>query len=1256
MPPLLAQTASTGSLSGTVTDPSGAVVPNVTVTLTSTDTGAVRNSVTGADGAYRFGLLPPGNYKVKFSATGFKPVELPGIVVQVTESPVLNRALEVGAQTEQVTVEANVEAIQTTSSALGTVVASKTATDLPLTTRNYTNLIGLSAGANASVNNASGFGKGGVDTAVNGAMTQDNNYMMDGVAMTTQQGGSVVQGFYSGMAIPNPDTLQEFKIQTSNYDAGYGRNPGANVNVVTKSGTNELHGTGFEFFRNTDLNATDFFRNRACADPRNALACAGGVKQVLNQNQFGGTIGGPIKKDKLFVFGAYQQTWQKNGAAAQGFSSGITLQPIPGIDRGTTGFGAGVDGLGDDAAAANFRKALGAAFCGTKTNPGGAGPTQPGGLGLQVDCAGASISPYAMRYLQSKLPGGGYYIPGSGGSAPLGGVAYSIPAYDKEYQGMLNLDYAINSRHTISSKYFRSYEDQQIPFLSGAAGSALPGNPGVTTYGYQNGIEKLTSILSNNLVNELRGSILRGVNDQTQDPDLPYLSANNIYPTCTSSVGSNLACAPPGHGLLGGDSPMPPQISILGQFLAFGGTNNVHHHQTTIGFGDQISWTKGKHTMRFGGEWEATRWTWVGSWLSHGIMQFQTFNDFLVGLPGACGPAVLPNASNPLGCNGSANSNVLNTSNFDVVSGPSGIVHGYRMKNGSAFFQDDFKVSQRLTLNLGLRWEYDGNLSDKYGNAVNLWPSEMLKVPVPSTSQTPTPGIPLFPVGGTYAGWVVPSNYTGPMFPGILKNDKTIATQSSVPLDDFSPRVGFAWQPTKSNRLVFRGGMGFFYNRIDGNLLVHSIEQSPPYAPTLDQPAQTNQFSSLAAPFEQYTLGQFPQRWVNFNGATSFTQSSNITEAAEAPVIKTPLIYSWNFNLQYEFLPKWVLELGYVGSHGIHQAENLHLLNEPGLASVSNPINGVTTNTTQNASLRVPYLGFGPGGMQYFDTIGDLKFNSLQVTVRKQLSYGLTFQAAYTWSRAFADFLGPGGANSGDPNNLSQQYGLNTQYRPQRLVINYSYNIPTGGMKGAAKAVLGGWSLAGVTTIQDGFPLIIADSRGGAIYGLSGSPATILSRAQMAPGATYADIPSNGPMGARLGGASLGCGYFACANPATLTSPNASNFTAFTTIPIVGASGPNTGGTGWGNSGIGPLLGPGQLNFDVTLGKSTRVGGIHENAVLQFRAEFFNLFNHSQFGNPGTQGVGVAPVANNLGAGNFGQITSLSVNSRLMQLALKYVF
>jgi hypothetical protein len=282
--------------------------------------------------------------------------------------------------------------------------------------------------------------------------------------------------------------------------------------------------------------------------------------------------------------------------------------------------------------------------------------------------------------------------------------------------------------------------------------------------------------------------------------------------------------------------------------------------------------------------------------------------------------------------------------------------------------------------------------------------------------------------------------------------------------------------------------------------------------------------------------------------------------------------------------------------------------------------------------------------LQYFETNGDIKFNSLQATVRKQLSYGLTFQAAYTWSKAYADFLGPGGSNSGDPQNFAQQYGLNTQYRPQRLVLNYNYTIPIGNMKGVGKAALGGWSLSGVTTIQDGFPLIVADSRGGAIYGLANTAATELSRAQIAPGMTYANLVTPGSIEQRIGGASGGPGYI--------------NAAALTTIPIIGATPgvAGTGGTGWGNTGIGPLLGPGQFNFDVTLAKSTRVGGIHENAVLQFRAEFFNLFNHPQFGSSGTQGVGFAPVNNNVNTSTFGSITALSVNPRLMQLALKYVF
>ncbi len=1247
-----AQTASTGALSGTVTDASGAVIPNAMVTITSADTGQVHTASTNASGQYQFALLPPGDYKIRFVAVGFKSTEIASFKINVTEAPVVDRSLEVGGQAEQVTIEANVETIQATTSALGTIVAGQTATALPLTTRNYTNLLGLSAGANASVPNATGLGKGGVDIAVNGGSTIENNFSMDGVSITSSGSGSVVEGFYVGMAIPNPDTLQEFKIQTSLYDAGYGRNPGANVNVVTRSGTNSLHGTAFEFFRNTDLNANDFFRNRTCGvTPK---ICAGtGVSQVLNQNQFGGQLGGPIKKDRLFVFGAYQQTWQKNGAAAAGFSSGITLMPIPAGDRGTTGFGGGVNGLGDDAVAAAFRQALGAAFCpqnnplGGKTNPGGGGL----GTGMQVACDGSNISPYAMRYLQAKA-NGNYYIPGSGitpsltNSGYLPGVAYSIPAYYREYQGMLNLDYLINSKNTLSSRYFRSLAPENIPFL---VNGSFPGDPGTSQYGYQTGLLKLTTVVSQSVVNELRGSILRSVDDLFQSLP-PGMAANNIYPNCnTLAAGSPLACAPTGHGILGGTTAAPPQIAIQGLFSSFGaGSNDVLHHQTTFGVGDQLSWTKGKHTIRVGGDWEDIRWTWVGSWLSHGIMAFQTFPDFLIGLPGACGAAALPSAGNPLGCNGSAYSNVLNTSNFDVRTGAGGLVHGYRMKNTDWFVQDDFRVTSRLTLNLGLRWEYDGQLSDKYGNAVNLWPGAAAAVPVPATTQIPTPGVQFFPQGGTFAGWVVPSNYDtktwGTPPAGVITSGHIIATQNEVPKDDFAPRVGFAWQPTTSNRLVLRGGFGFFFDRVPGNTIVHAVEQSPPYGPTLDQGTSTNQFSSLATPFENLQPGSFPMRWVNF--ATN--QGSDITEASEAQTMLTPLIYSWNLDVQYEFKPTWVLQLGYVGSHGIHLAQTLHITNEAAVASAANPVNGVTTNAvlngstySSNARLRVPILGLSPTGAQYADTVGAEKFNSFQATLRKHLSHGLTLDAAYTFSRAFTNV--PSVFN--DPLNLRAQYGLNTAYRPQRLTIDYSWDIPTGHLTGVASKLLGGWNLSGITTIQDGQPLLITDTRGGAIYGLSGANPLVQSSAEIAAGKTYAQLASPGPISQRLGGASGGCGYFNCG----ANSP-------FTTIPSVDPTLPASVGSGWGNMGIGPILGPGQFNFDVTVIKNTRVGGVHENGLLQFRAEFFNIMNHPQFGNPASNTPAVSNVASNLALPNFGQITALSVNPRLVQLALKYIF
>src|SRR5580704_14488610 len=418
IPSVWAQSAGTSSLTGTITDPSGAAIPNVTITLTSNDTAQTRSATTGGDGQYKFTLLPPGNYKIRFSAAGFKTAEVGSVVLNVTETPTLDRTLEVGAQSEQVTVEATAETLQTSSSTLGTVVGSNTVTELPLANRNFTQIIGLSAGANVPVNNATSFGKGTLDISVNGASPGQNNFQMDGVAIQSMAGNGSANdgGIYVGIAVPSPDAIQEFKVQTSTYDATYGRNPGGNVNVVTKSGTNTWHGTAFEFVRNAVFDANDFFYNRdTCRLNFAGQSCP---HQVLNQNQYGGVIGGPIKKDKLFIFGSYEGTGSKNGVNVAGNSS-IALYPvIPAGDRTTQ----------------SFVTALIAGNCRLPSF----GPPGPNGV---LPCSSTTVSPVALNMLNLKNADGSYYFPSNPAFGP---VSFNQPALFSEKQTLVNGDYLIN--------------------------------------------------------------------------------------------------------------------------------------------------------------------------------------------------------------------------------------------------------------------------------------------------------------------------------------------------------------------------------------------------------------------------------------------------------------------------------------------------------------------------------------------------------------------------------------------------------------------------------------------------------------------------------------------------------------------------------------------------------------------------------------------------------------------------------------------
>jgi hypothetical protein len=1186
-PSLLAQSASTGALTGTVSDATGAVAPNVRVTATSTDTAQARTTTTGTDGTYRFGLLPPGTYRLKFEATGFKVAEVPSVMVNVTETQVVDSRLEVGTQTQEVTVQGQVETVQTTDATVGTVMTGRSITDLPLTSRNYTNLLGLAAGANVGVFDAASMGKGTTNIAVNGSATGQNNFEMDGVSLNDPSAnGSATEGNYNtGIGIANPDAIQEFKIQTSLFDAGYGRKPGANVNVVTKSGTNEYHGTAFEFFRNTDLNANDFFRK--ITPPVGGIPNDG--RQVLNQNQYGGVFGGPVKKDKLFFFTAYQESWQKNGVAVQGYSA-ATLPPIPTGDRSNT---------------AAFQAALGAVFCPTGTV---GGKTSVGGV--QVACNGSNINPVAINLLQLKNPDGTYYIPSSSNGG-YQNTTFSIPAQYTERQAIGNLDYVINSKNTLSSRWFYANQPTHVPFgpsvnlaLGASPTNSLPDTAGSTNYLEQIAIVKLTSILTNNLVNEARISL------QHNEGSL----ASNV-PFTNTQVGI---------------APIIPQITPLDQIIVNGefsiGTYyTLESRKNTAAWiaADQISWNHGRHTIRTGFEFERDRINSTIPGDSIGALTFQTFQDFLLGLPG-CPPgtsaaACAASASAGL-TNGTASSNISSSGVVATIAQPTGVSVEFRQPDADTFVQDDIKINPRLTVNVGLRWEYFGLVYSKTGELTNVWPSLIETVNTPTLLGTSA-------ATGSLAGFVVPSNYNPAINPvppvgGIFQSNHKIGTKNSEPKDNFAPRVGLAWLPTRSSRFVVRSGFGYFYDREnDANYpTVYFIAE--PSSILIGQSGAANYFSSLAQPYRPTPL-QWTPRWVNFAAGTS----SNLSDDLQAENYLTPLVYEWNVNTQYEFLPSWVLELGYVGSRGIHQpVMTTQLINQASLASPGNPINGITTNTVANASLRVPYLGFAPSGLMDATTEGDDKFNSLQATVRKQLSHGLSLQAAYTWSKS----LTTGALNINNAYNHGAQYGLNPSYRPQRLAVSYSWDLPFGHPEGLKGRLVNGWNLSGVTIAQDGTPLTIADSRGGSVYGFgSGSPET--STAEYCPGMGAANVATTGGVQARLGGSVLG-------------GPGYLNKAAFCTTPVLGNDGI---ATGYGNSGIGILLGPGQFNWDMAIVKTTKVGGLREDATLQFRTEFFNTFNHPQFSNPAVVDVSKS---------TFGQITSTSVNPRLVQFGLKYAF
>jgi hypothetical protein len=1132
-----AQTANTGALNGIVTDQTGALVGKAEVKVTSMASGETRTVETKDDGSYSFPLLPPGSYRVEVSKAGFTTAVRESVGINVTETAKLSIGLAVGASSVKVEVSAAPALVQTEQTTLGRVVDSQLVEDLPLVTRNFTQIIGLSPGITAGVTNAAalGQGTGGLSGtfSANGDRTYDNSFQMNGLSVDDlfQQGATS-----GGIPIPNPDTIAEFKVQTSQYDASFGRNAGANVNVITRSGSNDFHGSVFEFLRNTDLNANNYFSN-ANGQPR----------PVLNENQYGFAVGGPIKKDRLLFFGSYQGTHQDNG-----LSSVVTVLSPP---------------LTNDRSAAG----IGALFAGQR----GVFQNMFGGVGPAIMANGSNINPIALELLQMKLPSGAYLIPTpqtinpSASFATQGSSTFSNPSTFSQNQYMANIEFLQSSKNTINVRFFTAPSSQVQAF------------PAANVPGFSQNLQNLyvassisdTWVFSPTLLNELTFGYNRTTTSPIQNTPFTYSSLG------VSSTTSDNAL---------------PSIGISGSFnLATAAIGN--RVQNAFPLEDTLSWTRGRHNLRFGGGFARFQRNF-GGFGQPGQLIIESFPDFLLGLSGAQ--------------NGTPFSNI-----FGAVDLTGVIAQAIRLWEGNGYVQDDFHIFPRLTLNLGVRWDFYQNPINLLGNSGN----------VNIAALNPTP-----PTAGSLAGFYVPANYAGGAVPaGVTKTSSNSIFQG--PENTIGPRIGFAFQPLPhSSRVVLRAGYGTYYSAVIGQDLTQN-STSEPYALLRVSTATANGAATFANPFPLPlpTAASFPL-WTPYTPSTAFTQN------AMQPNIRPGIIQQYSLNVQAEISKDLLLEVGYVGTKGEHLL-NIVSVNQAQLASPTNPINGQTTNTTANIQQRVPFIGWSAPSLQEVQSEGSMSYNGLEASLTKRLSNGMHFLASYTFSKTLAtdgsnvEGNASAGSATGNQDVTAARYGLSSFSRPNRFVFSYVYELPWKSRKGWAGAFIGNWSASGVTTIQSGSPLTITGTNANNAYGITGD------FAELAPGCTQSMMENPGSVQGKLKN------YFNsnCIDRGNLSAPLSTSNPAIWPVLATGIT-----ATGFGNIGVGTIRGPDQDNWDIAAVKRFYPSWPNDTANIEFRAEFFNAFNTPQFSNPNSS----------VSSSTFGQITSTTVSPRVIQFALKLNF
>jgi hypothetical protein len=922
-PLVYAQTTTT--VYGTVSDKSGAVVPGAQVTATNTGTNLARTAQTNAEGQYRFEFMPIGSYTVQVTAAGFKKFVQKGIALDINVMARVDASLDIGVSSEAVEVTANAPAVNTEDAQIGRTVENAEITTLPIVGRNVYTLLELTPGIDTTFS-ANTLGYPEQHTMINGGVdggAGSVNYYLDG-------GNNMTGLRNTGNIAPNPDAVDEFRVVTNSYSAEYGHFAGGVINIITRSGSNDFHGSLFEFLRNTDLNAYAWLAH---------------TPSPMHRNQFGGTFGGPIRKNKTFFFGTYSGLRQIT-------SSFVNSQIVP----------TALERTGNFSASATIPK-----------DPNNGNAPFPGGI-----IPSTRLDPTAQNILAKYIP-----LPND---QPGNYWAGTLPSPYDTNEALVKIDHSFTDQHRLSGSYYETSGSNPLPLGSMAWSTET------YTWRQQNLNVSDTYALNANTVNQFWVSYTRQFGGRL---DTPAVSLGDLGSSFTIQGPKSL-----------------PQIAVTGYFTLSESIAGPVAGTNFYSVRDQVSLTRGRHTLKLGGEISLDKDIQATLLNDYGVFSFSsgsssksgnTLGDFLLGLPST------------------------NTQDAPITA----------MDNfftGALFFQDDFKVAPRLTLNLGLRWELQQPPTDRFDREATF------EQGVQSTVLKGT-GVP-----------------TGILVPGDAGIGRGIV---SMKWNHISPRLGFAWDPTGNGKTSVRAAGGIFYGSVSGN-----------------EWNSTSNYNPFAVRQTISPVGTLSNPYVNLPGGDPFPFTYNpasprfILPASVygiAPNFRWPYTYQFNLSVQHQLARNLAVTAAYVGSfaHRLPFAEDL---NYP-------YYNSTATTATANVNGRRPIEANTLSNIYSVQSVMQASYNALQITVEKRFSRHFSAKGFYTFSKDLEDAELDNNTVNGlaqDQHALREDRGRSDYDKRSSAVGSVIWSLDYFNKANRVlRAIANDWQLSAIVTLQSGNPFTV---------------------------------------------------------------------------------------------------------------------------------------------------------------------------------------